>query len=119
MLSDVQHRTQRILAKGPVRTIIEVEDNGWTVSVNNLPTKINGQPVTYSWTEQEAVGYVKGAESVSGTTTIFTNHLPKIPTVPEDQPQPKVPGESWVIFEEYETALGGELLINHVGDCFD
>ena len=37
MLSDVQHRTQRILAKGPVRTIIEVEDNGWTVSPSLQP----------------------------------------------------------------------------------
>ena len=31
----------------------------------------------------------------------------------------KTPGGGWVIFEEYDTALGGETLINHVGDCFD
>ena len=31
--------------------------------------------------------------------------------------QPK--GEGYVIFEDYNTALGGAILINHVGDCFD
>jgi len=29
MLSDVEHRTQRIVARGPLRTIIEVVDEGW------------------------------------------------------------------------------------------
>lgn len=29
MLSDVLHRTQRILSRGPLRTIVEVTDEGW------------------------------------------------------------------------------------------
>ena len=95
------------------------ESNGWSIVQNNLPTKINGEAVTYSWSEQETVGYVKTGETVSGSTTTFTNRAPEIPTVPEDEAQPKVPTTGWVIFEEYSTALGGELLINHVGDCFD
>lgn len=42
-----------------------------------------------------------------------------VPPIPKNMPKAKVPGNLWFIFEEYETALGGEILINHVGDCFD
>lgn len=37
MLEDVAHRTQRIVATGPLRTIIEVKDEGWTPQPNNYP----------------------------------------------------------------------------------
>ena len=94
-------------------------ETGWSATANNLPTKINGQAVSYSWSEQEVVGYVKAGASTSGSTTTFTNRLPLIPEIPPDQPQPKTPGDTWYIFNEYETALGGNILINHVGDCFD
>ena len=30
-----------------------------------------------------------------------------------------LPGGDFAIFEEYQTALGVETIINHVGDCFD
>ena len=95
------------------------EANGWSLVKNDLPTRINGEPVTYSWAEQETVGYVLTGTSVQGSATVFTNRAPEVPHVPPTEPQPKVPGNEWVIFEEYDTALGGELLINHVGDCFD
>lgn len=44
-----------------------------------------------------------------------------IPEVPEDQPQPKLPKSPfwWTMIEDYETALGILLNINHVGDAFD
>lgn len=29
MIDDIENRTQRIIAKGPVRTIVELEDDGW------------------------------------------------------------------------------------------
>ena len=42
--------------------------------------------------------------------------------VPEDQPQPQQHSE-WLRWDmeidEYDTALAGQVLINHVGDCFD
>ena len=38
--------------------------------------------------------------------------------VPPNLPQPKQPSP-WITFEEYDTALGGDVMINHVGDCFD
>ena len=94
-------------------------DTGWSATANNLPTRINGRAVTYSWSEQEVTGYVRAGASTSGSTTTFTNRLPLIPEIPPDQPQPKTPGDTWYIFNEYETALGGNILINHVGDCFD
>ena len=36
LLSDYQRRTQRILATGPVRTIVEVKDDGWRVTPTAL-----------------------------------------------------------------------------------
>ena len=38
MLEDVEHRTLRILARGPLRTIVEVIDEGW-----NAPSTLNTQ----------------------------------------------------------------------------
>jgi hypothetical protein len=93
--------------------------NNWSVSLDNLPTRINGQEVTYSWAEQEMPGYVRASVTTDGTATTITNRIVRVPEVPADQPKPKVPGKGWVIFEEYDTALGGEITINHVGDCFD
>lgn len=37
MLDDVEHRTQRIIATGPLRTIVEIEDNQWTVKPGTEP----------------------------------------------------------------------------------
>ena len=104
----------------PVGTVYVLNaGNNWSVSLDNLPTRINGQEVTYSWAEQEMPGYVRASVTTDGTATTITNRIVRVPEVPADQPKPKVPGKGWVIFEEYDTALGGEITINHVGDCFD
>lgn len=104
----------------PVGTVYVLNaGNNWSVSLDNLPTRINGQEVTYSWAEQEMPGYVRASITTDGTATTITNRIVRVPEVPADQPKPKVPGKGWVIFEEYDTALGGEITINHVGDCFD
>ncbi len=94
-------------------------DNGWTVTAENLPTKINGEDVAYSWTEQETIGYVRESVVTSGIVTTFTNRITRIPPTPAGYKPPKTPGGDWAVFEEYRTALGIELVINHVGDCFD
>ncbi len=39
MLTDVDHRSQRIIASGPLRTIVEVTDQGWAV---NSPKAFEG-----------------------------------------------------------------------------
>ena len=95
------------------------EANGWAVTVDNLPTKLNGEAVTYSWTEQEVRGYTIAGIAVNGMTTTFTNHVVTVPVVPAGQPKPNTFGGGIIIFEEYDTALGIPVLINHVGDCFD
>ncbi len=95
------------------------EENGWTVTADNLPVRINGQPAEYSWKEQETLGYVAEGKSVSGSVTVFTNRISEIPQVPDEYRKPRTPGGSWAMFEDYQTALGVELIINHVGDCFD
>ena len=60
------------------------------------------------------------AKKTDGNVTVFVNHFTNIPTLQGDQPQPDVPGGEWfTIFVDYNTALGGNVLINHVGDCFD
>ena len=93
--------------------------NHWTATVSDLPAVVNGEPAVYTWKEQEVNGYRLTGTSVNGTLTTFTNTAAGVVTVPSDQPQPKVPGAVWYVFPEYDTALGGVLLINHVGDCFD
>lgn len=94
-------------------------ENGWSFTRNGLPTKINGEPVTYSWREQETVGYVLADTKTEGSAMVFTNRVAKVPEIPKDKPQAKKPGDTWYIFEDYDTALGIPILINHVGDCFD
>jgi hypothetical protein len=48
MLDDVAHRTQRILAQGPVRTIVEVEDRGWTMRPGDKPVNMTERYTLYA-----------------------------------------------------------------------
>ena len=93
--------------------------NGWKTEVENLPTVLNGEPVQYSWVEQETVNYRRVGEVTEGNLTTFTNQVVQIPQVQENQPKPKTPEGGWLRIDDYDTALGMNLLINHVGDCFD
>ena len=99
--------------------VMLTEDNGWAATVTGLPAYINGEPVTYSWTEQEVVGYVLTGVAVNGNYAAFTNHFAMVPLADAKKPKGARVGDRWYVFEEYDTALGGEILINHVGDCFD
>lgn len=40
MLNDVNQRTQRIITQGPVRTIVEMEDKGWTIRPGQKPVNL-------------------------------------------------------------------------------
>jgi hypothetical protein len=87
-------------------TIVELNAaNEWTATVENLPKYYKGEEIVYTWREQEVLGYRLTSTVVEGNVTTFTNYLPERP--------PEVP------VEEYETPLGLEVIINHVGDCFD
>lgn len=48
MLDDVEHRTHRILAQGPVRTIVEVEDNRWTIAPGTEPVNMTLRYTLYT-----------------------------------------------------------------------
>ena len=103
--------------------------NNWTVKVDNLPKYFNGQEIRYTWSEQTVLGYTQEIRVVDDVT-IFTNHYsltpppgpprqPGEPGQPEQPGQPRLPGTPVYIFEDYNTPLGVEVIINHVGDCFD
>ena len=101
-----------------VTTVVLNEDNNWFATVNNLPTVVNGKPAVYSWKEQAVIGYqLTGAVEKDGITT-FTNAIWTRTETPPPGRKPKTPGEV-VTIEEYDTPLGVEIVINHVGDCFD
>ena len=94
-------------------------ENNWTATIENLPTRVNGEPVIYTWTEQKILNYDQTNVETIGDLTIFTN---TVWTRKEDTTggkKPKTPGTPTEIIEEYETPLGVEVIINHVGDCFD
>ena len=101
------------------KVVLLNEENNWTATVNDLPVRVNGTEVNYTWTEQTVVGYVLDSMTQEGTVTTFANRYVPMANGEEDKPQPKKGGDTWTVFEEYETALGGETIINHVGDCFD
>ena len=102
-----------------VTVVILNEANGWAATVNDLPTVVNGQPARYAWKEQEVIGYTLEGVEERGNTMIFTNAIWNRPDNPPAGKKPKTTGETWYVFEEYDTPLGVEVVINHVGDCFD
>ena len=91
----------------PVQTVLLNDENNWTATIADLPEIIDGQKADYNWKEQEVLGY-RSSVAKEGNTTTFTNTYNV----------PKKHGKR-VVFEEYETPLSGEFLINHVGDCYD
>ena len=94
--------------------------NHWTATIDNLPTKVNGQTVTYTWTEQTVLGYNLTNTVTEGDTTTFTNTFWERPETPTGSgKKPKTAGNIVEELPEYETPLGVEVIINHVGDCFD
>ncbi len=48
MLSDVESRTQRIVAQGPVRTIVEMDDYRWTVAPGMRPVNMTVRYTLYA-----------------------------------------------------------------------
>jgi len=106
-----------VLSNGEVYTLNE--SNNWTVTVQDLPKYVNGKLAQYTWTEKTVMGYVLESETHSGNVTTFTNKLWTRPEKPEHGKTPKLPGPGLSTFEEYGVPLGIEVIINHVGDCFD
>ena len=98
-------------------TYILNEANHWSVTVENLPKYVDGEEVKYTWNEQSVLGYTQTDVRTVGNTTVFTNsYRTALPPTPDGKP-PK--GGHLVKIEDYATPLGIEILINHVGDCYE
>ena len=95
--------------------------NEWQFSIVVPEVDELGKKINYNWIEPEIPEYHKGIIETNGLITIITNNIIKIPDVPEDYKQPDKPKKKTklVEFDEYTTALGINVIINHVGDCFD
>ena len=89
--------------------------NNWTVTVTDLPKYNGGTEINYTWSEQTVLGYTSQKKVVNGVT-IFTNSFGTTP--PPDIPG-RPPRTPVYVVKDYETPLGVEVIINHVGDCFD
>ena len=113
-----QRPTSIVMTLSNGMTVVLNEQNNWQATINNLPTRVNGKPVTYTWTEQNVLGYDLTDVKVDGNTTTFTNTLWKRPEHGGGK-KPKTPGTPVEYIDEYDTPLGVEIVINHVGDCFD
>ena len=95
------------------------EENGWIAVITDLPAMVNGEPAVYTWTEQSVIGYELESVVTEDNVTVFTNRPLKLPDKPDRGRKPQVPGEPFIVIENYDTPLGMDLVINHVGDCFD
>ncbi|MCR5565409.1 MAG: Cna B-type domain-containing protein [Clostridiales bacterium] len=94
------------------------EKNGWHAVISDLPKYVNGQEAVYTWKESPVLGYeVKNQETI-GNQTIITNKLYDRDETPRGG-KGKKGGSTLVPLEDYETPLGVDVIINHVGDCFD
>ena len=102
-----------------VKVVVLNEANGWSATVNNLPTVVNGQPAQYAWKEQQVLSYTLEGVMQQGNHMTFTNKVWERPENPTAGRRPKTRGNTWYVFEDYDTPLGVEVVINHVGDCFD
>ena len=94
------------------------EKNGWSGVITGLPKYVNGKEAVYTWSEQEVLGYKIKSTVVDGDATVITNE----PYHDDGTPKGKKPakaGRRTESLEDYDTPLGVNVIINHVGDCFD
>ena len=101
------------------QSVVLSDSNGWFDTIDNLPTYLNGAPAVYTWSEQEVLLYTQTGYEVVGNTTTITNSLFQRGEPPKDKKVGKTRGDSFFFIDDYDTPLGVEITINHVGDCFD
>jgi hypothetical protein len=81
------------------------------VTVQDLPMyDEDDMKIEYSWTEQRVSGY-RQTRTEEGNVTTLTNTFLMPPSTRK--------GGSLTVLEDYETALGINAIINHVGDCYE
>ena len=104
-----------------IQTFKLTTEEDWEISTNIRQYNDDGQEIHYSWKEAEIMGYKLEEIQTNGLTTTLINKPYSPPVVPEEQKQPRIPRNRMTTLniDEYDTALGLEGIINHVGDCFD
>jgi hypothetical protein len=94
------------------------EKNGWHAVIAGLPKYVNGKEAVYTWKELPVIGYEVESQVTLGNQTIITN-TPYKRGKPAHGGEGKKGGTKLFPFDDYETPLGVDVIINHVGDCFD
>ena len=95
------------------------EKNGWHAVISGLPKYVDGKEMVYTWTEKSVLGYYLEDQKTIGTHTIITNAPHKRSDEPKRGGKTKKRGRELYPLSDYETPLGVDVMINHVGDCFD
>ena len=102
------------------RSVTLNRKNNWTGIIKDLPATYEGRKIEYTWTEPEVLGYNKPTVETTGSMTVFTNSLwTRTDEKPKHGKKPPLPGDTTEKLDDYKTPLGVNVLINHVGDCFD
>lgn len=102
-----------------VKAVTLSAENNWTETVNNLPTIVNGAKAEYVWKEQQVLGYSLREAKEVGNTWTFTNVSNETPPTGTPKGVTKTRKTTTEEIEDYKTPLGVNVMINHVGDCFD
>ena len=89
------------------------------INITNCSTQVNGQKATYEWKEQQVLGYRLREATEAGSTWTFTNVSTETPTTGTPKGVTKTHKGITEELEDYDTPLGVNVMINHVGDCFD
>ena len=98
------------------KTVTLNEQNGWSVTGKDLPAvDEDGNTIHYTWTEHTIPGYECVVTKNVGGTTIFVNRYRPL-TLPDTD---GTGGKTVFLIGDYDTALGVEVIINHVGDCYE
>ena len=90
--------------------------NGWTATLDDLPMREGGEEIVYRWVEHSVPMYTLTDTAITGDTTVFTNTYRDREDPPGDVP---VPGPPLFEIDDFDTPLGVEVILNHVGDCYD
>ena len=93
--------------------------NNWHAVISGLPKYVNGEEAVYTWTEKPVIGYTLEKQETNGNQTVITNKRYTRDKTPARGGKGKTSGDDLFPLEDYETPLGVEVIINHVGDCFD
>ena len=84
-----------------------------------LPKYVDGKEMDYTWKEKDVLGYDLESQKTTGSQTVITNKPHNRGGNPARGGKSRTGGTTLYPFDDYETPLGVDVVINHVGDCFD